>query len=137
MHLKTFVLLASSTLTLTAADPEGFVYWPKGVSSPAPKFANHGLSISHRDKDGVAELHQKQTDIMVVQSGEAKLTVGGTLVGQTTASPGELRGTAIKDGVTKTLAPGDVIHIPSNMAHQFFVEKGKQITYFVVKVDNP
>lgn len=137
MQLKLCVLITGFTLSLTAADPEGFVYWPKGVAAKAPKFANHGLSVSHRDKDGVAELHEKQTDIMVVQSGEAKLTVGGTLVNQTTASPGELRGTAIKDGVTKTIAAGDVIHIPSNMPHQFFLEPGKQITYFVVKVDNP
>ncbi len=137
MRLKTLLLLTASTLALHAAEPEGLVYWPKGVASPTPKFANHGLSVSHRDKDGVAEMHEKQTDIMVVQSGEAKLTVGGTIVNQTMASPGEYRGSAIKDGVTKTLAPGDVIHIPSNMPHQFFVERGKQITYFVVKVDNP
>jgi len=137
MPIKLCLLLAASALLITAADPEGFVYWPKGVAAKAPKYANHGLSVSHRDKDGVAELHEKQTDIMVVQSGEAKLTVGGTLVNQTTASSGELRGTAIKDGITKTLSPGDVIHIPSNMPHQFFLEPGKQITYFVVKVDNP
>ena len=132
MHL-TFCLLFAAL----AADPEGFVYWPKGEPAKAPKFANHGLSVSHRDKDGVAEMHQKQTDIMVVQSGEAKLTVGGTIVNEKTETPGELRGTAITGGVTKTLSPGDVIHIPANMPHQFFVEKGKQITYFVVKVDNP
>lgn len=132
-------VLAASALLALAADPEGFLYWPKGAaaSSPSPKFANHGLSVSHRDKDGVAELHQKQTDIMVVQSGEARLTVGGTIVNQKTESPGEIRGSAIKDGVTKTLAPGDVIHIASNTPHQFFVAPGKQITYFVVKVDNP
>lgn len=131
------MLLVSSALCLSAADPEGFVYWPKGVAGKTPKFSNHALSVSHRDKDGVAELHEKQTDIMVIQSGEAKLTVGGTLVNQTTSSPGELRGTAIKDGVTKTLGPGDVVHVPAKMPHQFFVEPGKQISYFVVKVDNP
>lgn len=137
MRLSLSLLLIVSALPLAAADPEGFVYWPKGVPAKTPKFANHGLSVSHRDKDGVGELHEKQTDIIVVQSGEAKLTVGGTLVNQTTASPGELRGTAIHDGVTKTLGPGDVVHIPNNMPHQFFVEPGKQITYFVVKVDTP
>lgn len=137
MRLQTAFLFAASALLAHAADPEGFVYWPKGVASKTPKFANHAISVSHRDKNGVAEVHEKQTDIVVVQSGEAKLTVGGTLVNQTTASPGELRGESIKDGVTKTLGPGDVVHIPSNMPHQFFVEPGKQITYFVVKVDNP
>lgn len=137
MRIKTCLFLIASTLSLGAADPEGFVYWPKGVAGKVPKFANHVMSVSHRDKDGVAELHEKQTDIMVIQSGEAKLTVGGTLVNQTTASPGELRGTAIKDGVTKALGAGDVVHVPAKMPHQFFVEPGKQITYFVVKVDNP
>lgn len=138
MKLKTSLfLIAASAMAVYASDPEGFVYWPKGVAAKVPKFANHALSVSHRDNDGVPELHEKQTDIMVVQSGEAKLTVGGTLVNPTTASPGERRGSAIKDGITKTLSPGDVIHIPSNTPHQFFVEAGKQITYFVVKVDNP
>ena len=137
MRLKLLLLITASACALTAADPEGFVYWPKGAAGLAPKFPNHVLSVSHRDKDGVAELHQKQTDIMVVQTGEAKLTVGGTIVNPTTASAGEIRGTAIKDGVTRTLGPGDVIHIPSNVPHQFFVETGKQITYFVVKVNNP
>ncbi len=137
MRFQILLLITASTAALGAADPEGFIYWPKGAVSPAPKFPNHALSVSHRDKDGVAEMHEKQTDIMVVQSGEAKLMVGGTIVNQTTASPGEFRGTAIKDGVTKVLGPGDVIHIPSHVPHQFFVEKGKQISYFVVKVDNP
>ncbi len=129
----TIVLL----LAAMAADPQGFIYWEKGVASAAPKFENHSLSVSHRDKDGVAEVHDKQTDIFVIQSGEAKLTVGGTLVGQSTVGPGEHRGTAIEGGVTKTLGAGDVVHIPSKMPHQFFVEAGKQISYFVVKVDNP
>ena len=133
MQIPFMLLLAAM-----AADPQGFVYWQKGVANAAaPKFPNHALSVSHRDKDGVAEVHENQTDIFVIQSGEAKLTVGGTLVGQTTAGPGEFRGTAIKDGVTKTLGAGDVVHIPSKMPHQFFVEPGKQISYFVVKVDNP
>lgn len=137
MTLKTLFLVAAFAVSALAADPEGFVYWPKGVAAKTPKFPNHAMSVSHREKDGVAELHEKQTDIMVVQSGEARLTVGGTLVEPTNPSPGEQRGTAIKGGVTKTLAAGDVVHIPSGMPHQFFVEPGKQITYFVVKVDNP
>lgn len=136
------LVLALSLLSLTcfAADPEGFVYWPKGTpaaSAKNPKFENHGLSVSHRDKDGVPELHEKQTDIMVVQSGEATLLVGGEITDRKQSGVGEYRGTAIKGGLSKTLSAGDVIHIPANMPHQFFVPAGKQITYFVVKVDKP
>lgn len=129
-----------TALVMQAAEPAGFVYWPKGVVAGDPKagkFDNHALSVSHRDKDGVVELHEKQADIIVVQSGEATLVVGGELVGRTQSGPGEFRGTSIKDGVSKALSAGDVIHIPAGMPHQFFVPAGKQINYFVVKVDKP
>jgi uncharacterized RmlC-like cupin family protein len=35
------------------------------------------------------------------------------------------------------VSAGDVVHIPAGVPHQFFVQPGKQVTYFVVKVDNP
>src|SRR5579864_6864805 len=138
---KKFAILSGLTLvSLLAADPAGFVIWPKGVppaDAKAGKFANHGLSVSHRDKNGIPELHEKQTDIFVIQSGEAALVVGGEVVGRKVSGPGEVRGTSIKDGVRKHVSAGDVVHIPAGVPHQFFLEPGKQITYFVVKVDNP
>ncbi len=139
MRLLPLCLIASATL-MRAADPAGFVYWPKGVPSGSPKdakFENHALSVSHRDKDGVAELHEKNTDIMVVQSGEATLVVGGEIVDRKAAGPNEFRGASIQGGVKKTLSPGDVVHIAAGTPHQFFVPAGKQITYFVVKVEKP
>ena len=125
---------------MLAADPAGFVIWPKGVppaEGKGAKFANHGLSVSHRDKDGIPELHEKQTDVFVIQSGEAALLVGGEVVGRKTSGPGEIRGSSIKNGVRKNVSAGDVVHIPAGVPHQFFVQPGKEVTYFVVKVDNP
>ena len=127
---------------LIAADPAGFLVWPKGIPPAASakqgsKFGNHALSVSHRDKDGIPELHEKQTDIFVIQSGEATLLIGGEVVDAKATTPGEIRGTSIKNGVRKNVAAGDVVHIPAGVAHQFFVPAGKEITYFVVKVDKP
>lgn len=126
---------------LLAADPAGLVYWPKGAppesGAKGAKFDDHSLGISHRDKSGVPEVHEKQTDVMVIQSGEASLIVGGTVVDAKTVSPGEIRGASIKDGIEKNLRPGDVLNIPAGMPHQFMLEPGKQITYFVVKVGKP
>jgi mannose-6-phosphate isomerase-like protein (cupin superfamily) len=138
-------LLLLGTLTLTsllaADDPAGFVYWSKGAPPQAgpknPKFDNHSFMASHRDKDGLAELHENQTDIMVIQSGEATLVVGGELVDGKTVRPGEQAGSAIKGGVKRTLAAGDVVHIPPGMPHQMFLVPGTQLTYFVVKVNKP
>jgi hypothetical protein len=98
MKLKVCCLLGFTILLSQAGEPSGFVFWPKGVppaDAKAAKFDNHGLSISHRDKDGVAELHEKQTDIVVVQSGEATLVVGGELVDGKATGPGELRAPSI------------------------------------------
>jgi mannose-6-phosphate isomerase-like protein (cupin superfamily) len=133
-------LAALTALLVQAEEPAGFVFWPKGIPSGDPKsakFENHALSVSHRDKDGVAELHEKQADIVVVQSGEATLVVGGELVDRKGSGPNEFRGSSIKDGVSNKLSAGDVFRVPAGMPHQFFVPAGKQITYFVVKVDKP
>ena len=141
MKLRTFLFLMVSITPLAAADPPGFVIWPKGVPPADLKgkldFGNHALSISHRDKNGVVEVHEKLVDILVVQSGEATLTVGGEVIGPKSTGPGEIQGDSIKGGVSKKVSAGDVIHIPAGVPHQFFLDPGKQITYFVVKVSAP
>ncbi|MGH9667686.1 MAG: AraC family ligand binding domain-containing protein, partial [Bryobacteraceae bacterium] len=72
-----------------------------------------------------------------VESGEATLVVGGEVVDPKTEGPGEIRGPSIRNGTKFHLSAGDVIHIPPKTPHQFFLAPGKQITYFVVKVNKP
>lgn len=121
-----------------AANPPGFLLWPKGVPpgglEEKDSFGNHTLSISHRDKDGLAEVHDKLVDVMVIQSGEATLVVGGTSVDPVVTGPGETRGKSIRGGVTRKVHAGDVIRIPAKTPHQFFVPHGGQITYVLVKI---
>lgn len=137
-RLSAFVgLLASS---LYAADPAGFMLWKsqdlKSATKPEPAvdFGNHNTRINVRDKDGVVEVHQNWTDVFVVQAGEATLAIGGTLADQKTAGPGEIRGKSIKGGEKKVLGPGDIVHIPAGVPHQFLVAPGKKIVYFALKV---
>ena len=42
-------------------------------------YGNHSFLIAHREGDGEAELHETQNDVMVIESGEATLVVGGTV----------------------------------------------------------
>jgi mannose-6-phosphate isomerase-like protein (cupin superfamily) len=72
---------------------------------------------------------------MVVESGEATLVVGGTVVDARTTAPHEIRGPSIRGGEKVALGAGDVVHIPVKIPHQMLLESGKQITYFVVKID--
>ena len=63
------------------------------------------MGISHREGDGSAELHETQVDILIVESGEATLVVGGTMVAPKTIKPHEVRGTSIEGGEIKQLVP--------------------------------
>jgi mannose-6-phosphate isomerase-like protein (cupin superfamily) len=122
----------------SADNPPGFLLWPGGIPpgglSEKDAFGNHTLSISHRDRDGLAEVHDKFVDVMIIQSGEAKLVVGGTAIEPTATEPGETRGKSIQGGVTRELHPGDVIRIPAKTPHQFFIPSGGQITYVLIKI---
>ncbi len=143
-----------SATSLAATDPGGFAVW-KGIvvknsreelshQIDDQKFAwqglgtydNHLIGISHREGDGSAELHETQTDIMIVDSGTATLIVGGTIVAPKTIKPNEVRGTSIVGGETRELSPGDIVHIPANIPHQLKIANGTKFTYLVIKVDN-
>jgi mannose-6-phosphate isomerase-like protein (cupin superfamily) len=143
------VLLCASPLM--AADPAGFVIWTpaelKGVekklaakvndqrfaSQQFEKFGNHYTMFALRQGNGGAEMHETEADIFVVQSGTAKLIVGGTIVNPKTTSPHEVRGASIQGGEEKELAVGDIVHIPAHVPHQLLLSS-KEFAYFVLKV---
>jgi hypothetical protein len=144
--------LALSAFALSAGDPQGFYMWKsaelKGYAKTlAPKMSdkkiasqtiaangNYSFLVAHREGSGEAEFHATQADIIVVETGEATITIGGDLVDGKTTAPDEMRAPSIKGGSDKKLAAGDVLTIPAKVAHQMKLDSGKQITYFVVKV---
>jgi mannose-6-phosphate isomerase-like protein (cupin superfamily) len=109
----------------------------RAASERLGTFGNHLTMIARRDADGSAEIHENQVDFFFVQSGTATLVYGGEVPEAKTTAPHELRGAAVKGGQRKTLAPGDVVHIPAGVPHQLLVPAGKEFTYFVIKVDTP
>ena len=140
---------------LIAADPAGFALWSgkqlkgyekalgakvdpktKIATEQLAKFGNHSAMVAHREGSGEAELHETQADLFVVQSGEATLVIGGTVVSPKTTAPNEVRGPSIQGGDKKKLGAGDMVHIPAKTAHQMMVENGKQFTYVIVKIDS-
>jgi mannose-6-phosphate isomerase-like protein (cupin superfamily) len=153
MRAFAIAILTAAAALPAGSDPAGFELWKSGdlrafeqKLSPkinAQKVATQSLGsygidsflMAHREGSGEAELHETKNDVMVIESGEATLVVGGTVVDPKTTAPHEIRGPSIKGGERKLLAAGDVVHIPVKVPHQMLVESGKQITYFVVKIE--
>jgi mannose-6-phosphate isomerase-like protein (cupin superfamily) len=152
--MRAFIIaLMVAAAAMPAGLPEGVGHWTsaellgfekklgpkinaqKIATQSLANYGNHSFLVAHREGNGEAELHQTQNDVMVVESGEATLVVGGTVVDPRTTAPHEIRGPSIRGGEKVALAAGDVVHIPIKTAHQMLVESGKQITYFVVKID--
>ncbi len=90
------------------------------------------VHASHRDKAGMVEVHEKDADIIYVLEGSATLITGGEIVGGKVIAPGEIRGTEVKGGETRTIAKGDVIIVPAGTPH-WFKEVPGPLNYYVVK----
>ncbi len=100
----------------------------------APLLETPGFKVhaSHRDGPGMAEVHEKDTDILYVLKGSATLVTGGKLVDGKVTATDEVRGTRIEGGETRQLAPGDVIVVPAGTPHWFQAVPGA-FDYYVVK----
>jgi glc operon protein GlcG len=101
----------------------------------APLLEVNGYKIhaSRRDAPGIAEIHERDTDIIYVLDGTATLVTGGAAVEATTVAPEEIRGKAIQGGQSRQLVKGDLIVVPHGVPHWFQEVKGP-FTYYVVKV---
>jgi mannose-6-phosphate isomerase-like protein (cupin superfamily) len=145
------VLVLAASALMSAADPEGFVFWSgsdlrnygkklapkmndKKVATERLTEGKHFLMMAYREGDGEAEVHETMTDIFVVQSGEGTLVVGGKVLGGRNTGPGEIRGDSIDGGGKRELRAGDVARIPPKTPHRVLVAPGKSINYMIVKV---
>lgn len=94
---------------------------------------NYMVHASHRDRAGLVEIHEFDTDIVYVLKGSATLITGGTPVAAKTIAPHEFRAPDVEGGETRKLVPGDVVIIPSGVPHWFKEVEGP-FDYYVVKV---
>jgi glc operon protein GlcG len=91
------------------------------------------VHASHREADGIAEIHTLDTDIIYVLEGAATLVTGGSVPEARTTEPNELRGPSIAGGDSRRVVKGDVIVVPAGVPHMFTEVHGP-LNYYVVKV---
>ncbi len=87
------------------------------------------VSGSHRVKVGVAEVREKQTEILYITDGEATLIAGGKRV-KSNVIPYEIKG-----GETFRLTKGDIVVIPAGTP-QWFREVPKSISYHLIQLNS-
>jgi mannose-6-phosphate isomerase-like protein (cupin superfamily) len=97
-------------------------------------FPNDSFLLVHREADGQVEWHETQVDAFFVQSGSAKLLLGGKMINAETVGPHEKRNGSIEGGVRVKLSAGDVVRIPPRIPHQLLLDGSHEFNYFVVKV---
>ena len=157
--MKKIILLTMAAIPFLAVQsqapaPAGFEHWTtadllamdktlaakaaadahRSAAQTISDYPNDLYMVSHREADGVPELHETQVDVFFVESGTATLVVGGTMVGAETTAPHEKRNGKIEGGARQKLSAGDVVRIPANMPHQLVLDGAKEFAYFVVKI---
>lgn len=94
---------------------------------------NYMVHASRREKSGLSEIHELDTDIIYVLDGTAVFVTGGTSVDSKMTAPNEFRGSMIDGGDVRQLKKGDVIIVPKGTPHWFKQVDGAFL-YYVVKV---
>lgn len=94
---------------------------------------NYMIHASRREKSGLSEVHELDTDIIYVLDGTATFVTGGKSVDPKMVAINEFRGSMIDGGDTRSLKKGDVVIVPKGTPHWFKQVDGAFL-YYVVKV---
>ena len=156
--IKPFLMLVPVFMAIAAA-PAGYDHWTaeqfktreealhktmkNGLASETlGHWGNHLLLKTRREASSgqaeltQAELHERQADLIVVQSGQATIIIGGKIINGKSTAVNEIRGTSIEGGTRQALKAGDIVHVPSKTPHQVLLGAGQTIDYVVLKVDS-
>ena len=133
---------------VTAADIQAFINaLPRDTVSDRPirvvdvggyKVGTYGVFRPKSSKQE-AILHQtKVTEVYYMLTGVGTLVTGGTIVPPTQSAAGltgtNVRGPRIEGGVSRRVAPGDVVIIPGGTPHWWSTLDG-DISYLIVRPD--
>ena len=94
---------------------------------------NYMVHASRREKPGMSEVHELDTDIIYVLDGTASFVTGGKSIDPKLVAQNEFRGKGIDGGDTRQLEKGDVVIVPKGTPHWFKQVDGAFL-YYVVKV---
>lgn len=104
--------------------------------SPLVETEGYKVHASRREAPGMAEVHERDTDIIYVLEGRATIVTGGEVVGGRSTAMDEIRGASIRGGTAQRLERGDVLIVPQGVPH-WFTQVDAPFLYYVVKATGP
>jgi mannose-6-phosphate isomerase-like protein (cupin superfamily) len=135
--------IAKKTADLAVSDQAIRIVNINGEYNVAVGVVHRAKTVGQPTPNGIE--HSQITEIYHVIEGTGTLVTGGTLENPTPApadSPTvtllngpSTNGGAIRNGVSRTIGPGDVVVIPPNTPHWFSDVSSSQIVYLILRVD--
>ena len=146
MHTKKLILLTAlfGAAAVYPADSQPAIY--ANHETVAAAFAKGGslakgsdftASGARRGGPGQVEVHEKETDIILITDGEATFVTGGTMIGGKSTKAAQWLGTDIQGGESHHLTKGDLVVIPAGTPHWFKEVPSTGVNYFLIKVIKP
>ncbi|MBZ5557009.1 MAG: hypothetical protein LAO77_06990 [Acidobacteriia bacterium] len=105
---------------------------PDMLTSEVQNSDRHRINIVKRTKAAGAVAHEGFAELHHIIEGSGTLVTGGTIVRPTGGGRGA-GGATIQNGVSRHVAKGDVILVPSGMPHWYKNLDGASITYLEVR----
>lgn len=135
--------IAKKTADLAVSDQAIRIVNVNGEYNIAVGVVHRAKTVGQPTPNGIE--HSQITEIYHVIEGTGTLVTGGTLENPT-ATPADsptvtllngpsTNGGAIRNGVSRTIGPGDVVIIPPNTPHWFSEISSSQIVYLILRVD--
>ena len=143
MALPLLIAVLLFWVTPMRSTPEDFTVWNGVVSHVAEMEvpwheleadSDHLIAVSYLIENGPAEVHESQTEILVVQGGEGTLVAGGAIMQAEPLKPYEIRGSSISGGTETPLRQGAVVQIRSNVPHQLKIGPGKYMICTTIRI---
>lgn len=144
---KRLLLLSIGLLTVWVAPmrsaQEDFTVWNGVVSHIAEMEVpwqeleadrDHLIAASYLTDNGPIEIHESQTEILVVQGGEGTLVAGGEILETKPVKFNQLQPSSIIAGSEIPLREGAIVRIRPNVPHQLKVIAGKHLICTTIRI---
>jgi mannose-6-phosphate isomerase-like protein (cupin superfamily) len=130
-----FIVWKAARVTEAADALERRIGDERMVFETIGNYKGHSVYLVLRGATDEPEFHETEKDLYIAQRGRATFVVGGELVDERLMPRKQRRGSAIRGGIRRELASGDIVHVPQATPHQLQINPGERFMYILIHFD--